>query len=221
VAAPPTDAAFSAARAFGHVQRVALEPHAIGTAENERVRAYIVNRLRALRLEPELQTSEAPDYYGGSAAAVPVVNVIARIPGTASTGAVLLVGHYDTVPTTAGANDDGSAVAIMLETARALRAGTRLRNDVVLLFSDGEEPAPRFGSSAFVSDRRWARDLGFVINLEAIGGGGPSTLVEISGPVEWIVNQYADAVQDPVAYSYLTTTSALIGGSNSDFASFS
>jgi hypothetical protein len=220
VSTVPEVTAFSVAQAFVHVERVALEPHPIGTAENGRVRGYIVAQLRALGLEPELQTVGAPDYFGGSGRTERVVNVIARIPGTASTGAVLLAGHYDTVPTTAGANDDGSAVGVMLETARALRAGTRLRNDVILLFTDGEEPAPRFGSSAFVTDHPWAADIGFAINLEALGSSGPSTLIETSGPDAWVLRQYTDALRNPIAYSYLTTTTALIGGSNSDFEPF-
>ncbi len=219
VSTAPEVTAFSVAQAFVHVERIALEPHPIGTAENGRVRAYIVAQLRALGLEPELQTVEAPDYFGDSGETVRVVNVIARIPGTASTGAVSLAGHYDTVPTTAGANDDGSAVGVMLETARALQAGTGLRNDIILLFTDGEEPAPRFGSSAFVSDHPWAADIGFVINLEALGGSGPSTLIETSRPYAWVLRAVHDALRNPVAYSYLTTTTALIG-SNTDFEPF-
>ena len=53
--------------------------------------------------------------------------------------AVLLVAHYDSVPTAAGAADDGSGVAALLEAARAQRAGPPPRNDVIFLFTDGEE----------------------------------------------------------------------------------
>jgi len=108
----------------------------------------------------------------------------------------------------------------MLETARALLAGPSLRNDVILLFTDGEEPAPRFGSSAFVAEHPWASDIGFVINLEAVGAGGPSILIATNGPGKWVIDQYAEAVPYPTAFSFLTTTAELIGGSNSDFASF-
>lgn len=91
------------------------------------------------------------------------------------------MGHCDTVPASPGANDDAAAVAAVLETARALLAGHRLRNDVILLFTDGEEPAPRYGSAAFVAEHPWAADIEFVINLEAIGSGGPSSLVAAVG----------------------------------------
>ena len=59
--------------------------------------------------------------------------------------AVALVAHFDSDPTTPGANDDAAGVAAILETARVLLSGPPLRNDVILLFTDGEEPAPRFG----------------------------------------------------------------------------
>jgi hypothetical protein len=218
--ADPDVTAFSVARAFEHIERIARAPHPIGTPENERVRDLIIAELRALGLEPRLQTIEAPDYFGGTHGTVSVVNVMARIPGTASTRAVALVGHYDTVPTSPGANDDASAVAVMLETARAILAGPGLRNDVLLLFTDGEEPAPRFGSSAFVAEHPWAGEVGFVVNLEALGGSGPSTLIETSGPTGWLLDEYADALRYPAAFSYLTATAELIGGSNTDFGPF-
>jgi len=146
--------------------------------------------------------------------------VMVRIPGTDSTGAVLLVGHHDTVPTTLGANDDTSAVAILLDIARALVADTPLRNDVILLFTDGEEPAPRYGSTAFVTEHPWAADIRFVINLEAIGSTGAAMIVEMNGSTRWISALHAQSVPYPAAYSFITTLSELIGGSNDDFATF-
>jgi hypothetical protein len=214
------DAAFSAARAFVLVERVAVEPHPIGTAADHRVRTEIADQLRSLGLEPQFQPLEVPDYYGSSGGTVTVVNLMARIPGEASTGAVALVGHYDTVPASPGANDNGAAVASILEAARAILAGPPLRNDVVLLFTDAEEPAPRYGSTAFVAEHPWARDIAFVVNLEAVGGGGPSLLLETNGPARWVVDRYAEAVPYPAAFSFLPATSALIGGSNTDFAPF-
>jgi hypothetical protein len=211
---------FSAALAFEHIKRIAQEPRPIGSPGNKRARADIVGQLRLLGLEPELQTIRVRDYYDPAGGSVDVVNVMARISGTAPTKAVALMGHYDTVPVAPGANDDASAVAIMLETARALLADPKLRNDVVLLFTDGEEPAPRFGSSAFVTEHPWARDIGFLINLEALGAGGPSLLAEASAPQGWAVDQYAAAVPYPAAFSFVTATAELIGGSNSDFATF-
>jgi hypothetical protein len=149
-----------------------------------------------------------------------VVNVLARISGTAPTGAVVVVAHIDTVPETPGANDNASGLAVALETARVLLAGDPVLNDVILLFSDGEEPAPRYGSTAFVDDHRWFDDVRFVVNLEAIGTSGPSMLTETNGPQSWILDKLAGSAPQPVAFSFLTETTALIGGSNTDLAPF-
>lgn len=213
-------ASFSTERALGHIAVVARRPHPVGSAENGVVRNYILSQLRSLGLEPEIQTVDVSDYYGDSGRPIQVANVVARIRGTASTGAVAVVGHYDSVPWSPGANDDASAVAVMLESARAILAGDAVRNDVLLVFTDGEEPAPRFGSTAFVDHHPSADDIQFVINLEAAGSAGPSLLLETSGPDRWVVERYIAGVPHPAAFSFLTGMSELIGGSNTDFAPF-
>lgn len=210
---------FSAARAILHVDHVAAEPHPMGSAAIVRVRRYLTGQIRALGLDPELQTVTAPDWFGGSGRPIAVVNVLARIEGTDPTGAIVLMGHYDTVPTTPGANDDAAAVATLLEAGRAVLAGAPLRNDVILLFTDGEEPAPRYGATAFVEEHPWAQDVALVVNFEAVGGSGPSTLVETSGPSGVLIRRLADASQ-PAAWSFLTAITEALGGSDTDFAPF-
>ena len=212
--------AFSNARAQHHIGWIAAAPHPMGSSENIRVREQIADELESLGLVPEYQRLGATDWFDPEGAPVDVVNVVARIAGTSPTGAVAVVGHFDTVPTTPGANDNASAVAVMLEAARIIATGDPPRNDVIFVFTDGEEPAPRFGATAFVEHHRWSDDIGFVINLEAIGSGGPSMLVEVSGPASWVTEQYLDAVPYPTTYSFLTELTGLIGGSNTDFARF-
>jgi hypothetical protein len=91
---------------------------------------------------------------------------------------------------------------------------------LILIFTDGEEPAPRYGSSAFVERHPWAREIGAVINLEAVGGTGPSILTATSGPERGLIDSYAVAAPWPVAYSYLPALARLIGGSISDFDTY-
>src|SRR5271169_3164893 len=138
--APATD--FSAERAIEHLKVIAREPHPTGSIANTRVRDYIVKQLRFLGLKPEVQKSASTtpwDIGGAPYGAGTVENVIARLPGTNSTGALLLMAHYDSVATGPGASDNASGVATLLETLRALRGGSSLRNDVIFEFTDGEE----------------------------------------------------------------------------------
>jgi hypothetical protein len=210
---------FSAERAIEHVTTIAREPHPMGSPAIAEVRAYILAELDELGIETQLQTVDAPDYFGGDET-VDVVNIIARIPGTATSKAIALMGHYDTVPTTPGGNDNTTAVAALLETGPALLAGPPLRNDVLLLFTDGEEPAPQFGATAFVERNSTFRDLGLVVNLEATGGSGASLLAETSGPEGWLVSELAAVDPHPAAFSFLTEITRRLGEFGSDFDAF-
>jgi hypothetical protein len=209
---------FSAERAFVHVTAIARQPHPMGTAAIAEVRAYIVAQLEQLGIEVALQTVTARDYFG-DAGSVEVVNIIGRIAGADSTRAVAFVAHYDTVPATSGANDNSAAVAALLETGRALLAGPPLRNDILFLFTDGEEPAPQFGAAAF-ADSPLLPEIGLVVNLEASGGSGASILAETSGPEGWISRELAAADSHPAAFSLLTETTRLLGEIGTDFDAF-
>ena len=57
------------------------------------------------------------DYYDQR-----VTNLLGTVPASAGASAYYVVGaHYDTVPSTPGADDNASAVAVLLELARRLR----------------------------------------------------------------------------------------------------
>ncbi|MBV8856907.1 MAG: M20/M25/M40 family metallo-hydrolase [Acidobacteria bacterium] len=200
-AAAPADE-FSAGRAMKHVRELAQAPHPVGTAEHARVEQYLRAELAALGVEPQVQettavsTSRNAPVYAGT-----VHNVLARLAGTEHGRAVLLVAHYDSAPASRGANDDGAGVAAMLETLRALKAGPPLRNDVLFLFSDGEEVGS-LGARAFVEQHPWAREVAVVVNLEARGNRGPSMMFETSEGNGWLVGQLA-GVSRPSASSLM------------------
>lgn len=219
--APPDE--FSAERSMTHVAAIAQEPHPMGSAANARVRAHIVVELTAMGLSPEVQESIVPDYYGVSESkdTVSMHNVIVRLPGTNSTKAIALMGHYDSVPTAPGAGDDGSAVAAMLEAARALRAGVPLQNDVILLFTDGEEPDQfRFGARAFVNQHKWAREIGIVLNFEALGRTGPSMMFETGPANRGLIREFGRAAPHPVAFSFWNDLYRLLAKGSTDYSAF-
>jgi hypothetical protein len=179
--APGTE--FSAERALEFDRHIASAPHPAGSAANEKVRNYIVETLRSMGIAAEVY---AGTYVAGHSAAE-IKNVLARIPGTANTKAVALEAHYDSVAYGPGAADDGAGVSAMLETARALKAGPLLMNDVILVFTDAEEGG-LLGAKVF-GKHPWFKDIGLLLNLESRGNRGPSLMFETSEQNGWIVEQ--------------------------------
>jgi hypothetical protein len=99
-----------------------------------------------------------------------------------------------------GASDDGSGVATLLETARALRAGPRLARDVVFLLTDGEEPG-LVGAQAFADHELEALPVAVVLNVEARGSGGPSLMFETSEGNAGLIDDLARSAPYPFASS--------------------
>lgn len=197
----PADASptiFSAERALPHLQAIAQSPHPVGSPENARGRDYLMTHLRGMGLQPELQPSVGFRPENGSIASIE--NVLVRLPGAANSQAVLIVAHYDSVMGAPGAGDNGVAVAAMLETVRAIRAGSPLRNDLIFLFDDGEEPG-LFGASAFVEGHPWARDVGVAFDFDADGPIGTTILLWTTPNDGWLVSEIARAVPTVMAIS--------------------
>jgi hypothetical protein len=178
-----------------HVLALASEPHPAGSEANTRAREYLVQQLTAIGLAPEVVTTEIVE--GRKAAEVH--NVLARIPGRANTKAFAVTAHYDSVRYGPGAADDIAGVAAMLEAARAIKAGPPLSNDVLLIFTDGEE-AGLLGAKAFLR-HPWAKQIGFLLGLEARGNRGPSLIFETSPGNGWLIAQLAAAGVTPRASS--------------------
>jgi hypothetical protein len=200
----PADASlleFSAGRAMKDLEVISKQPHPIGSLEHAAVRDYLLKELVAKGLNPEVQKATAVNpVWNGDFRAGTVENVIARLPGTANTRAIMLVGHYDSVPNGFGASDDGAAVVALLETLRALKSGPLLKNDVIFLFTDGEE-AGLLGANAFVAEHPWAKDVGLVLNFEARGNHGPAIMFETSNQNGWLIREFARSAPHPVAHS--------------------
>lgn len=81
--APPE--VFSGERAMAHLPVIAREPHPEGLPAQVRVRDYLVEQLSALGLEIDIQRSGTTE------------NVVARLRGSDSTGAIVVLAHYDSV----------------------------------------------------------------------------------------------------------------------------
>jgi hypothetical protein len=184
-----------------HLEAITKKPHPAGTAENSQVRDYILQELKGAGLEVEVQEATALNKQReGLLHAGTVQNIIGRLKGKNNTKAVMLAAHYDSWPKSYGASDDGAGVAAILETLRALKSRGPLRNDVIALFTDGEE-AGLLGANAFVDEHPRFKEVGLSLNFEARGDSGPSIMFETSDNNGWLVEEAAKVVPHPVGHS--------------------
>lgn len=190
---------FSAERAFKHIEQCAQKPHPIGSEENARIRDYLVATLQSLGYEAFVQRD--PLFEGKDDVRLPE-NVYARLKGSDSTGAVLMMAHYDSTPFGPAAADDITGVSAILETARALKAGPPLRNDVIFFLTDGEENG-LLGPKAFLQSHPWRADLKMVLNFEARGHQGPSMMFHTQPRNGGIVKEFLAAAPYPVSNSMM------------------
>ncbi|MDW7692341.1 M28 family peptidase [Flammeovirgaceae bacterium SG7u.111] len=195
----PADAeGFSALNALPHIEIMASEVHMMGTAENRKVRDYIMAEFEKLGLETELFVGYDSYQSGNYIQLARTENIIATIKGKGDGKAVVLVAHYDSVIDSPGASDDVHAAACMLEVARLLVQGGH-QNDIVFLVTDGEEQG-LYGAKAFAKTKDLS-NIGLVLNYEARGNSGSSISFEWSDGNGWLVEQVKEAGNRPVANS--------------------
>ena len=197
-------AEFSTERALNQVRIIAQKPHFVGSTNHELVANYLKLELNRIGLETSVQEGFTLNDKG---LLVKSKNILARIKGTDSSKALLLLSHYDSAPHSfsKGASDDASGVATILEGVRAfLYAKEQHKNDIIILFSDAEELGLN-GAALFVSKHPWAKDVGLVLNFEARGSSGPSyMLMETNKGNEGLVKEFANAkAKYPVSNSLM------------------
>ena len=160
---------FGTRNAFSDTQS---ETFGIGAA-----RRWIFNefvRVGNGRLTVEFQ--DFPMNYNGYAA--DQSNVVATLPGTGEgNGIVVLMAHYDNRPADAtdgvsratGANDNGSGIALLLETARIM--SSRDWNQTVVFLATSAEEQGAFGARFFAENAFLdGKNVIAAINYDAVGG---------------------------------------------------
>lgn len=191
-------AEFSAVRANNTLARILgpERPHPAGTAENARVRARIVKEFATLGIEAKPYRAMGCNYgqrYGAIECAT-VTDLIAEVK-KGEGKAIVLLAHYDSVPAGPGAADDGSGVASVLETVRALKArGFPGKHPVLAVITDGEEYG-LLGAASFLHDPKMKARVGAVVNVEARGNRGPSLLFQTSDGNAPLIDLYAKNAQ--------------------------
>jgi hypothetical protein len=188
-------ASFSAFRAVETVKSIAQAPHPVGSEENGRVREYLRTHMRDLGLQPRV--------FKGTRSGIAPGNLYGELAGSQpSKPFLLLVAHYDSVPSGPGASDDGAGVATVLETIRTLKARGPLRNSIGVLLTDGEERG-LLGASTFVDEHAdLVRDVRLVVNLEARGNHGPVVMFQTAPDNARMIELFSKACPLPVAASF-------------------
>jgi hypothetical protein len=181
-------------------------PHSLGSPAHDAVRDRVIARLRSYGYEPAVEKGSSCGPRSGTCG--DIQNIVARLAGTQPTGTVLLMAHYDSVPTGPGAADDLTGTAAVLEVARLLKSAPAPRNDVLFMLTDGEE-AGLLGAAWFVDNSPFAKDVKAVVNLEARGTSGPSLLFETLGD-NWTIPLYAERASHPTTSSVFATIYSLM-----------
>jgi hypothetical protein len=164
------------------------------------VRRFIVAQLERHGLRTEIQETTALLRAGSFVRAVTVRNILGRLSGTESTGAVALLTHYDSEIHTPAAGDISAGVAAILEAVRAIQAGAPLRNDLLVVITDAEELG-LVGAQVFVDEHPWMDEISLVLNFEGRGAAGPATMFETGAENGWVVAEFARADPYPMGSS--------------------
>jgi len=167
---------FNGPRAFEFTAKaVEFGPRPPNSAPNHKLQAYILAQLktRGCAITEDPFVAKAPQ------GPVPMKNIICKFPGK-SGKAIVFSGHYDTktIDGFVGANDGGSSTGFLLELAEAL-AGAPRKDDVYLVFFDGEEAYGEWSDDNSLYGSRhlaekWAQDgtlrrIKALINVDMIG----------------------------------------------------
>ncbi len=188
-----SETSFSLDNALVHLKEISKAPHYVGSENHKVVQNYIVEELKKLGLNPEIQTQTVVNkkWFAGTT----VENIVAKIEGKERGKSLLLLSHYDSSPhSSLGASDAGSGVVTILEGLRAFLAKKQQpKNDIIVLISDAEELG-LLGAQAFVEHHELAKDVGLVLNFEARGSGGPSyMLLETNGKNSTLISEFVKA----------------------------
>jgi Zn-dependent M28 family amino/carboxypeptidase len=168
---------FSGSSALKYTAKaVEFGPRPPGSAAIRKFQQYILSTLKQCRCEVTEDNFTARTPRGQ----VGMKNIIARFPGT-SGRAIAITGHYDTKIFDfhfVGANDGGASAGFLLELARVL-AGKPRKDDVYLVWFDGEEAFGEWSDTDGIYGSRhlaakWAADgtarrFKALINVDMIG----------------------------------------------------
>lgn len=132
-----------------------MQGRLVGTPGSAKARAYLLDRLRTIGLEPVNATFEQPFEADHKGKLLKGVNLVGRIRGSGKSDRVLVIGaHYDHFgvrdgQVLNGADDNASGVAVLLSIAERF-ARERPSHDVIFALWDAEEQG-FYGAKSFIA----------------------------------------------------------------------
>ena len=163
-------------------------PRVTGTEACDRSGEYIYNEFIHMGLDRRYQYWESNDLHG--------YNIEATINGYDSTNdeVYIICAHYDSVPGSPGADDDGSGVAAVMAAAK-LMSNYICKNTVKFVVFSGEEQG-LFGSYYYVEEAlNNDTNIAGVLNVDMIGYSVTEEDIKylkvyqnINNPLEWLTD---------------------------------
>lgn len=215
---------------LSHLKIMSQQMHVAGSEANRQVHDYLVSQLTAMGYTPQTEAyqltpqqifeierthrnhqddvydeQEIRDYAAmGDAATLDIQNVLVTIKAPQAQGAVLVMAHYDSVKFGPGASDDLISVTALMETLRTLDT-TDMKNDLYVLFTDGEEQG-LLGAACFVDSHPELKEqISLVVNVESRGQRGALLMFETTANNQAMIDLYRKGVPVPVSFSIATS----------------
>ncbi|HVO66729.1 MAG TPA: M28 family peptidase [Syntrophales bacterium] len=169
VGRPAATQSGDAHRLYKHVEHLSVHIGSRSVYEYDKITAtkdYIVSSLKDFGCEPALQTF----IYNGREYS----NIIVSMTGSKSPAETVIIGaHYDTVYGTPGADDNASAVAVLLEICRISKNFSPARTLKLIFFVIEEPPVFRskyMGSYVYAAEAKARNEnIKSMICLEMLG----------------------------------------------------
>ncbi|CCD22906.1 Pff1p NDAI_0A07520 [Naumovozyma dairenensis CBS 421] len=181
--------------AWSDLQNITLKPHPYTSRDNDRVHDYILERAMKITQkieyanisdDYETQTDtffRQPDVFNLSSTRTRVIyfqssNIIVKLEGKdKALPGLLLSSHFDSVPTSTGATDDGKGIASLLA---LLEYFCQKQPERTLIFNfNNNEEFGLLGASVFF-EHPWSKLVHYFLNLEGTGVGGKAVLFRTS-----------------------------------------
>jgi len=165
---------------------------------NEGRREFIKQELRAMKVPFRTQPFDTTIKRAARETRITGENIIVRM---GSGKRHIVVGaHYDAVPNSPGANDNGGGVALLLGLIRTLKEYP-WRVSIDFCFFDQEEVG-LIGSAVYVREHRERDRHLAMLNLDVVGTGEEVYVGPVGGGDDDLVMQYVRKARDNTRFPY-------------------